>query len=48
MTIESTYNQLRENANNQMKRGDLTGYLKSLIQLQQMRKELSMLLRNNA
>jgi len=47
MTIESTYNQLKENANKQMKTGDVTGYLRSLIQLQQMRRELSLLLRNN-
>jgi len=47
MTIESMYSQLKQNANNQMKRGDVTGYLRSLIQLQQMRRELSLLLRNN-
>lgn len=48
MTIESIYSQLKENANKQMKTGDVTGYLRSLIQLQQMRRELSQVLRNNA
>lgn len=43
MTIEIAYQTLQTRANNQMKRGDLTGYLQTLLQLQQMRRELSLL-----
>lgn len=43
MTIEIAYQTLKTRANNQMKRGDLAGYFQTLIQLQQMRRELSLL-----
>ncbi|NEN23884.1 hypothetical protein G3O08_10265 [Cryomorpha ignava] len=43
MTIEIVYQTLQTRANNQMKRGDLTGYFQSLIHLQQMRRELSLM-----
>jgi len=42
MTIETAYRSLQHQAYNQMKHGDIAGYLRSLIQLQQMRKELSL------
>lgn len=42
MIIETTYRELQNRANNQMKHGDIAGYLRTLIQLQQMRKELSL------
>lgn len=43
MIIETTYRKLQDQAYNQMKHGDIAGYLRTLIQLQQMRKELSLL-----
>ena len=43
MIIETAYRNLQNRANSQMKHGDIAGYLRSLIQLQQMRKELSLL-----
>lgn len=42
MIIETAYRELQNRANNQMKHGDIAGYLRSLIQLQQMRIELSL------
>ena len=42
MIIETAYRELQERANNQMKCGEIAGYLRTLIQLQQMRKELSL------
>lgn len=43
MNIEIAYQTLQTRAHNQMKRGDLTGYLQTLLQLQQMRRELSLM-----
>ena len=42
MIIETAYRELQNRANNQMKNGEIAGYLRTLIQLQQMRKELSL------
>lgn len=43
MIIEDTYQTIQTRANQQMKHGDITGYLRSLIQLQQLRTKLSLL-----
>ena len=42
MTIETVYKELQNRSYNQMKRGDIAGYFRTLVQLQQMRKELSL------
>ena len=42
MIIETAYRELQNRAYDQMKRGDIAGYLRTLIQLQQMRIELSL------
>jgi len=43
MIIETAYKELQDRAYSQMKCGDIGGYLRTLIQLQHMRKELSLL-----
>lgn len=43
MIIEDTYQTIQNRAQQQMSHGDITGYLKSLIQLQYLRSKLSLL-----
>lgn len=43
MIIETAYRELQDRAYNQMKLGDIAGYFRTLIQLQQIRKELSLM-----
>lgn len=43
MIIEDAYHIIIARANAQMKQGDISGYLKSLIQLQYFRSKLSLL-----
>ncbi len=43
MIIETTYQTIKEQANTYMRRGDLSGYLQSLLKLQHLRRELSLL-----